>query len=158
MSQAIGISFCSQTWTRVLWRSPGYCERKMLLRSLCVCWGYMMCVLEMRRHPMAAEKKEWEKTLHPKIIIMFSNCSNRLNITSFFIYNFKWILPYNVSVQIFNPSLRLWLLQPLNFSTVPPGPLFWSPSYVSFIKICIQENIKLCIQIILASCKCMFAI
>lgn len=65
-----------------------------------------MCVLEMRRHPMAAEKKEREKTLLPKVIIMFSNCSNRLNITSFFIYNFKWILPYNVSVQIFNPSLK----------------------------------------------------
>ena len=66
-----------------------------------------MCVLVMRRHPMAAEKNEREKTLLPKVIIMFSNCSNHLNITTFFIYNFKWILPYNVSIQIFNTSLRL---------------------------------------------------
>ena len=32
---------------------------------------------------MAAEKKEGEKTLLPKVIIMFSNCSNRFNITTF---------------------------------------------------------------------------
>ena len=45
-----------------------------------------MCVLVMRRHPMAAEKNEREKTLLPKVIIMFSNCSNHLNITTSFLY------------------------------------------------------------------------
>lgn len=35
---------------------------------------------------MAAEKKEREKTLLPKVIILFSSCSNRLNITTSFLY------------------------------------------------------------------------
>lgn len=41
-----------------------------------------MCVLVMRWHAMATEKEEIERMLLPKVIIMFSNCSNHSTITT----------------------------------------------------------------------------